>query len=95
MTGPRDEWLRRMADAEDASGSVSVGGLMAADTVLRTKCHPQAGGRTPESGEVAWSATLPLEDGTSVVIQMGKKGRDMLFGMLVADCHDSGEDEPA
>lgn len=64
------------------------------ETVLRTRCHPEANGRAPLSGETAWTATLPLEDGTSVVIRMGKEGRDLLFGMLIADCHDSDEPEP-
>ena len=62
---------------------------------VRTKDHPQANGRKPEHGEKQWCITLPLENGEDIVICMGQRGRDFLFGMLIADCADSGEPEPA
>lgn len=67
---------------------------MKADIHFTTECHPEANGRKPEIGDVAWNVYMPLDDGNTLHIHMGKKGRDLLFGMLIADCHDSGEDEP-
>lgn len=61
---------------------------------LRTRCHPEANGRQPQLGEEAWTVRLPLENGEELVVQMGRQGRDLLFGMLIADCMDSGEEEP-
>ena len=61
---------------------------------LRTKCDPEANGRQPQSGDVRFTMTLPLESGEELTVQMGKEGRDLLFGMLIADCHDSNEPEP-
>lgn len=61
---------------------------------FRTKDHPEANGRKPVEGDVAWTARIPLENGEELVLRMGKQGRDLLFGMLIADCHDSGELEP-
>jgi hypothetical protein len=62
---------------------------------LRAKGHPEADGRKPLYGDVAWTVTVPLEGGETLVLQLGKSDRDMLFGMMIADCSDSGEDEPA
>ena len=59
----------------------------------RTKNHPEANGRRPEHGEEAWNIYMPLENGQTLHIHMGKKDRDILFGMLIVDCHDNGEDE--
>jgi hypothetical protein len=65
-----------------------------ADLMFRTKCHPEANGRQPQYGDVAWTVELPLEDGRILAVEMGKKGRDLIFGMLISDCHDAGEEEP-
>lgn len=61
----------------------------------RTKDHPEANGRKPQTGESQWTAIFPLENGDVLHVSMGRKGRDLLFGMLIADCSDSGETEPA
>lgn len=61
---------------------------------FRTGCDPEASGRKPQPGDVRFTVTLPLENGEFLKVTMGKKGRDLLFGMLIADCHDSGEGEP-
>lgn len=61
---------------------------------LRSKDHPEANGRQPQFGDVAWTLKIPLEDGTTLLLKLGKKSRDMIFGMMIADCHDSGEGEP-
>lgn len=63
--------------------------------ILRSDCHPEANGRKPKFGEVAFKLRLRLENGEPLELELGKKGRDIIFGMLIADCHDSGEDEPA
>ena len=61
---------------------------------LKTIDHPEANGRKAQIGDVAWNISMPLESGEILVIHMGKKCRDNLFGMLIADCKDSGESEP-
>lgn len=61
---------------------------------FKTRDHPEANGRKTTFGDVAWTIRLPLEDGSELVVRMGKKDRDILFGMLIADCHDEGESEP-
>lgn len=61
---------------------------------LRTDCHPEANGRKPQYGDTAWKIRIKLEDSRTLEIDMGKKGRDLLFGMLIADCADHGEREP-
>lgn len=61
--------------------------------ILRTDDHPEANGRTPKHGEQQWIVTMPLETGESLQIKMGKKSRDMIFGMMVAeDTEDSSSD---
>lgn len=60
---------------------------------LRTRCDPEANGRLPQPGDTRWTVRLPLETGEELVVHIGQKGRDTLFGMLIADCHDNGEGE--
>lgn len=64
------------------------------DLDLRTLDDPEANGREPEQGDVRFVLHLPLENGSTLTIRMGRQGRDTLFGMLIAECHDSGEKEP-
>lgn len=61
---------------------------------LRTDCHPEARGRRPQNGDVCWRVKFMLESGETCEIEMGRKTRDILFGMMIADCRDSGEEEP-
>lgn len=62
--------------------------------ILKAKDDPEANGRKPQYGDVRFTLTVPLESGDDLIIQMGRKSRDLIFGMLIADCHDSGESEP-
>lgn len=41
---------------------------------LKTKCHPEANGRSPKPGESAWTIGLPLENGETLFVHMGKEG---------------------
>lgn len=41
------------------------------DLVLRTKGHPEANGHRPSNGEHAWSLRFPLEDGRTLVVEVG------------------------
>ena len=61
---------------------------------LISSCHPEANGRKPQVGDVAWTLRLTLENGEPLELHVGNKGRDTLFGMMIADCQDSGEPEP-
>ncbi len=63
--------------------------------ILRTVDSPDANARTPESGETRWALTIPLENGDTLTLYLGKKSRDTIFGMMIADCQDSNEPEPA
>jgi hypothetical protein len=103
MIQPSREWLLKMAELEDKHDCISVGGLYAelgfpvnGDGVLRLRsnCHPEANGRRPVVGDVGWTLTIPLEGGGDLELKVGKKGRDLLFGMMIADCTDSDEPEP-
>ena len=51
----------------------------------RTKDHPQANGRKAQPGEQQWIIRFPIEDGTELVVRMGKQGRDTFYGMLIAE----------
>lgn len=52
---------------------------------IYTKDHPEANGRTPQSGEHAYTFTFPLADGASLEVHMGdesiSKFRDFLGSM--------------
>ena len=56
--------------------------------VFRTKCHPEANGGTPRHGDQEWRLTFPLENGESLVVLMGKEGRENMMGMLVQEVAD-------
>jgi hypothetical protein len=64
------------------------------DIHYKTSCHPEANGAKPKVGDVEWTIHMPLENGDTLYVHMGKKGRDLLFGMMIADCQDSNEPEP-
>ncbi len=61
---------------------------------FKTRDDPEANGRKPVRGDERWTVTLPLEDGSELILRMGRTSRDTIFGMMIADCHDSGEPEP-
>lgn len=61
---------------------------------LRAIDDPEANGRQPRFDELRWTVQIPLESGETLLLHMGRKSRDMLFGMLIADCAASGEEEP-
>lgn len=48
---------------------------------FRTQDHPQANGRKARDGEHAWPFRFLLEDGRTLVVEMGDEGR-----MHVAEC---------
>jgi hypothetical protein len=57
--------------------------------IFRAKDHPEANGRTPKSGEHAYTFTFPLENGTDLKIECGEETlhrfSDMLGRMLIDD----------
>jgi hypothetical protein len=53
--------------------------------LLRSVDHPEANGRRPEKGEQQWVLTIPLEGRKSLILKLGKKTRDTIFGMMVAE----------
>lgn len=64
------------------------------DLHFKTRCHPEANGRLAQGDDLAWSPYFPLENGDVLHLHMGQRGRDIMFGMMIADCADSGEPEP-
>lgn len=62
--------------------------------ILKAIDDPEANGRAPQPGDTRWTIRIPLEDGTTLIVHMGEKSRKTLFGMMIADCCDSGEPEP-
>lgn len=73
--------------------------IMSLDTnkvELKALGHPEAKGRKPKPGEEQeqWTITIPLENEEVLVLKLGKKDRDLIFGMLVADCVEHNEEEP-
>lgn len=62
--------------------------------ILKSKDHPTANGRQPIAGDQMWILEVPLEDGEKLTLHLGKKGRDLIFDMMLADYAQSGEKEP-
>lgn len=66
---------------------------------LKTDCHPEASGRRPEHGEMQWTMTFTLQDGSRLELMTGKKGRDAMLSMLAQeeadDRMDTGTHEPS
>lgn len=63
--------------------------------ILRTKCHPEANGRTPQLTDTAYTVRLPLENGEILTVEMGQKGFDTLSSLIMdmltdAPEHDDG-----
>jgi hypothetical protein len=49
---------------------------------VRTIDHPEANGRKPQPGELSWSLRFPLEDGSFLIVQVGKAAHDAFKGMF-------------
>lgn len=71
----RDGWLN------DADYFRAILARLAPERVFRTKDHPEANDRTPVHGEHAWTFTLPLDDGTTLAVKVGRVGRDAIIRM--------------
>lgn len=57
--------------------------------VFKTTDHPAANGRNPQSGEVRYVFTFPLENRDDYLeVHTGQKGRDALLRMLKQDEED-------
>jgi hypothetical protein len=57
--------------------------MMSQTIEVRTICHPLARSHKSKSGEnQAWRLTLPLEDGTTLVVNVGEEGYRQLASML-------------
>jgi hypothetical protein len=55
------------------------------DLVFRAACHPEATGNIPEEGEQEWRLSFPLDDGRTLVVLMGRPGRDNMAAMLMEE----------
>ena len=63
------------------------------DVILRTLCHPDANGRAPQRGDIAWEFKIPLEDGTILHLHMGRESRDALRSFVLREEMDDTADE--
>lgn len=52
---------------------------------FRTRCHPEANGRVPVTGEYKWDFTLTLEDGSTLMIEMGRETHDAFRGFVLRE----------
>jgi hypothetical protein len=59
---------------------------------FRTKDSPDAFGRQPETGEVSWVLSFPLDDGTELRVRLGEKGREAIITMLNQENEDDAQD---
>jgi hypothetical protein len=50
---------------------------------FRTSDHPEANGRLPKSGELGWTFLFHLEDGRTLFLEMGLRGRAQLESVLL------------
>lgn len=48
----------------------------------RTKDHPEAGGRTPQSGEHAYSLRFPLDNGMDLLVECGEETLSRFSDMI-------------
>ena len=55
------------------------------DKTFRTQCHPEAKGREPQEGEYKWDFKFTLEDGSILMIEMGKEAHDDFRGFVLRE----------
>lgn len=58
----------------------------------RTRCHPEANGRVPVKGEYEWDFTFTLENGSLLIIKMGREGHDDFRGFILREEMDDAMD---
>ena len=51
---------------------------------FRTKDHPEANGRKPIAGEQSYSLAFPLENGETLIVDMGQQGYEII-GQFMLD----------
>jgi hypothetical protein len=52
---------------------------------FKTKDHPEANGRTPSGGEMAWTLQFLTDDGATILVRIGQVGRDAIRAMLLQE----------
>ena len=62
------------------------------DKTFRTQCHPEANGRNPEYGEYKWDFKFTLEDGSILMIELGKEAHDDFRGFVLREEMDDAMD---
>ena len=59
---------------------------------FRTRCHPEANGRVGVKGEYKWDFTFTLEDGSTIVIELGREAHDDFRGFILREEMDDAAD---
>lgn len=54
--------------------------------------HPMAKGRKPERGESEWRFLFTLDDGSTLVVKVGRRGREAFLRMLAEEAADDAID---
>jgi hypothetical protein len=62
------------------------------EVLMRTESAPDANGRQPKAGDERWTIRLPLDNGDKLILFMDRACRDKLFGMLIAERVELGEE---
>lgn len=77
-----EERITDYGSAED-DGTVDWGKPAAHS--FKTRGHPEANGRIPQPGDVEWKIRLPLEDGTTLEILLGRDDFEHLRTIIYAE----------
>jgi hypothetical protein len=59
-----------------------------------TKDHPEAGGKKAVPGQREWQLLFPLDTGESLLVKIGRRGRNALVEMLSKEGEDDKEQPP-
>lgn len=65
---------------------------------LRTKDHPEANGRSPQTGDHEWVFNFPLENGDTLFLKMGDEGlknlRHVVLDQMIDENTDPNYNDP-
>ena len=60
---------------------------------FRTEDHPEANGRKQERGDKVWDFKFTLEDGSTLILQVGKVSHDAFKSIVMQEeIHDAADE---
>lgn len=57
--------------------------------IYKTKDHPEANGREPQSGDSAFRLSFPLENGDQLFVHMGRAGFEQIAQFILDEMADT------